>query len=310
MSNSASSMSSRPNQTSSAGLERYLICPSHGTSVPLGWSSLLVRSRVEPAVNEYLFLPGVPDPWFVVVVAGKRCVEVRRGERWRSARSVPGNVGVTSPGSVTEIRWFTEGDEPLRTLHVHVEAGIFRRFAMEVADRDPGSIELVDALAETDPLIEAIGKSLGRELETPSPAGPLFADGAAQVLAAHILRNYCAFPIAPTKRNSVFSARKLRQVRDYIEAHMDASVTLDDLAQVSGMSLYHFARSFKQATGETPHGFVTRLKLERAKRLLCETGMDMPQIARALGFSAAGHFASIFQKHIGMKPSTFREIGR
>jgi AraC family transcriptional regulator len=299
-----------PNLTSSAELERYLVCPSQRSSAELGWTSMVVRSRTEPAVNDYLLLPSVPDPWLVAVTAGSRHVEVRSGDRWRSARSVPGHVAVTSPGNMTEIRWRTEGSEPLRTVHMHVEAGVFRRFAMEAADCDPRRIEIVDALAETDPLVGEMGKSLERELMTPSPAGRLLADGAAQVLAAHVLRHYCAFPITATRQNNALSPRKLRRVKDYIEAHMQASVTLDDLAAVAGMSLYHFARSFKQATGETPHGFVTRLKLERAKRLLCETDLDMPRIARALGFSSPGYLASVFRKHIGMTPGVFRDLGK
>ena len=304
------STTSRPRRTSSAELERYLVCPSQRSSADLGWTSIVVRSRIEPAVNDYLFLPGVPDPWLVAVIAGTRHVEVRNGDHWRTARSVPGHVGVTSPGSATEIRWRTDSSEPLRTVHMHVEANVFSRFAMEAADCDPRRIEIVDTLAETDPLVGEIGKSLEHELAAPSPAGRLLADGAAQVLAAHLLRHYCAFPITATRRSNALSPRKLRQLNDYVEAHMEAPVTLDDLAAVVGMSLYHFARGFKRATGETPHGFVTRLKLERAKRLLCETDLDMPRIARALGFSSPGHLASVFQKHVGVKPSVFRDIGR
>jgi AraC family transcriptional regulator len=91
---------------------------------------------------------------------------------------------------------------------------------------------------------------------------------------------------------------------------MAAAVSLDDLAKAAGMSLFHFARSFKQATGETPHRFVTRLRLERAKRLLRESDKDLLQIARSIGFSSSTHLATVFARHVGTTPRAFRQLGR
>jgi AraC family transcriptional regulator len=302
--------STPPRQTSSAALERYLACPSQRSSVALGWESMIVRCRVEPPLNDYLFIPGTPDPWLVLVTSGRRRVEVRDGPRWRGTSSGRGQVAVTSPGTVTEIRWRTDIDSPFETVHIHLEAGLFHRFATEVADCDRRRVELIDALAEIDPLIEQVGTALARELQSPTMAGRLFRDAAAQLLTVHLLRHHCAFPIVPARSAGALSDRKLRQVRDYVEAHMDVQITLDHLAQVAGLSSYHFARMFKRASGETPHGFVRRLKLERAKRLLRESDWDVSRVARVLGFSSASHFSAMFQRHTGTTPTVFRSLGR
>jgi transcriptional regulator GlxA family with amidase domain len=64
------------------------------------------------------------------------------------------------------------------------------------------------------------------------------------------------------------SARKLQLVKDYIHAGLATRLTLEDLASGVHMSAYHFARTFKATTGQTPHAYVMRLRIERAQELL------------------------------------------
>jgi AraC family transcriptional regulator len=88
------------------------------------------------------------------------------------------------------------------------------------------------------------------------------------MLVAHLLRKYCAFPLALPNQQARLSARRLRLVEDYIQAEMASRLTLADMAASIHMSAYHFARMFKATTGQTPHAYVTRLRIERAQELL------------------------------------------
>jgi AraC family transcriptional regulator len=63
---------------------------------------------------------------------------------------------------------------------------------------------------------------------------------------------------------------------------------------------------FKAATGEAPHGFLQRRRMERAKRLLIETQMPVAELALACGFSSQSHFTVSFRKHVGLTPSKYR----
>jgi AraC family transcriptional regulator len=180
------------------------------------------------------------------------------------------------------------------------------RFAAETADCDPARVEVVDALAESDPLIEQVGLTLAHELSSPTPAGRLFADTAAQLLTAHLLRRHCAFPMHAGGPGVVLRPYHLRRIREYVDAHLATSITLDDLAAVTGLSPYYFARMFKRTTRETPHAFVMRLKVERAERLLCETDWPVARVARASGFVSASHFAAAFRRRKGTTPGEFR----
>jgi AraC family transcriptional regulator len=72
------------------------------------------------------------------------------------------------------------------------------------------------------------------------------------------------------------------------------------------MSRFHFTRLFKQTTGETPYQYVTRRRFEEAQRQLQETHASILDIALAVGFSSAAHFASQFKRQLGVTPSAFR----
>ena len=81
---------------------------------------------------------------------------------------------------------------------------------------------------------------------------------------------------------------------------------ISDLASVAGLSEFHFSRMFKAASGETPHGFVMRRRVERARQLLADTAQPMIDIALACGFSTQSHFAANFRKLSGVTPRRYR----
>jgi AraC family transcriptional regulator len=278
-------------------------------SVDDHWHPLLVRSRVEPDRQDYLFLPGTPDPWLVVMRTGTRSIEVKKSGRWYGGHSSTGQVAVTSPGSTTEVRWRNEGVDPIETLHICIDADFLTKMAAEVSDGSTQTPEVLNVLAQSDPVAAHVGATLHRELAGgPTTCTKLFVDGASQMLAAHILRHYCVTSIAGRTAVSTFSPRKFQKLREYIDENLAKPLGLDELAAELGMSTYHFARIFKRSFGETPHGYVTRIKMERAKTLLLEKQWTVQRIARRLGFSSASHFSVRFQQQVGLSPREFRRI--
>jgi AraC family transcriptional regulator len=297
-----------PCETTSAEMEHYLANSSIRTSVNVDWP-LLVRVRREPASARYIRIPGTPDPWLVVTTGGDwRKVEVRDGRSWRSASSGPGDLAITSPHRITEIRWASADGTPIETIHLCIAADLFYQFATEVADCDPRRIEVVDSFAQNDVLVQHVAMALARELEFPQTCSRLLADSAAGFLTAHILQHYAAFPIHAKHSIRPLSARSLRDLREYVDAHLSSPLTLDDLARVVHMSTFHFARLFRISTGETPHAFVTALRMERAKRLLRTTASPVAAVAQAVGFSNKSHFAAAFRRSVGLNPASFRAV--
>lgn len=99
----------------------------------------------------------------------------------------------------------------------------------------------------------------------------------------------------------------VRRINDFIEAHLDGELRLDDLAGVAGLSKHHFLRTFRQTTGQTPHQYVMSARIRRAKnKLAMAAGDSMTEIALACGFSNSQNFSTIFRKATGLTPTTFR----
>ncbi|WP_433323119.1 helix-turn-helix domain-containing protein [Spirillospora sp. CA-294931] len=83
-------------------------------------------------------------------------------------------------------------------------------------------------------------------------------------------------------------------------------LTLADIAAEVHLSVYHLVRVFKEATGVTPYRFLTRLRIEEAKRLLGGTDLAIAQIASRSGFASPGALSAAFLRHTGARPSVYR----
>ena len=123
---------------------------------------------------------------------------------------------------------------------------------------------------------------------------------------AHLLQYAARDSAAPTYRGGLGAAR-LRHVTEFIRAGLERDLTLVDLAQSVGLSTAHFAVMFRQSTGETPHQFVLRCRMERAKEMLRTEKARIVDVAVACGFKTQQHFARVFRQMCGATPREYRK---
>jgi AraC family transcriptional regulator len=88
---------------------------------------------------------------------------------------------------------------------------------------------------------------------------------------------------------------------------MEDDFSLDEMAQSVELSRAHFARMFRKSTGETPHQFVLRQRVERAKAMLCAPNGRILDVAVACGFKTQQHFARVFRSVCGVSPTEYRQ---
>jgi AraC-like DNA-binding protein len=101
----------------------------------------------------------------------------------------------------------------------------------------------------------------------------------------------------------------LRRVEEYVDAHLDAALDIDELAALVRMSPSHFTRSFNRSVGLTPHRYVIQCRVGKARELLTTTDLPLTEIALNIGFSDQSHFSRRFQEFVGMPPGAFRRAG-
>lgn len=104
--------------------------------------------------------------------------------------------------------------------------------------------------------------------------------------------------------------RALRRVHAYIEEHLGEPISLHQLAEIAGLSLYHFARAFKKSEGVPPHQLLLLSRVRRARELLANTERPLSEIALDVGFADQSHLARRFREHFGISPRSYRWLNR
>jgi transcriptional regulator GlxA family with amidase domain len=110
---------------------------------------------------------------------------------------------------------------------------------------------------------------------------------------------YCTLDVSP----------RIRRVQDFVEVNVGAALCLDDLAEVAGLSRYHFGRVFRDEVGQTPWAFVRETRVERAKELLAE-GHSPAEAAHEAGFFDQSHLTRVLRTIDGRTPGEVRDAGR
>jgi AraC-like DNA-binding protein len=119
------------------------------------------------------------------------------------------------------------------------------------------------------------------------------------------LVHYRSSPLAEHSRFGL-SGYALRKIEAYIDAHIDSTLDINELAGVVRMSCSHFTRSFYRTAGVTPHKFVVQCRVLRASKLLTTTDLPLTEIALSIGFSDQSHFSRRFSEIVGVPPGAFR----
>ena len=99
---------------------------------------------------------------------------------------------------------------------------------------------------------------------------------------------------------------RLKRVLQYIDDHLAAKITLQDLATVAGLSRMHFAAQFRTAMGLRPHQYLLKRRIERAEELLKRAEVSLVEVALTVGFQTQAHFTTVFKRFAGDTPYQWR----
>lgn len=163
-----------------------------------------------------------------------------------------------------------------------------------------------------DSLIETIARALLSEMECADQRGALFADAAAAALEAYLLRRYsraCDTKPASASRGAL-SADRLDRALTLIDERLSGELALSELAAAANLSLFHFARAFKAATGQAPHRYILERRVALARNLLTHDEPSLAEIATQCGFASQPHLTHVFKRATGLTPGAYRALAR
>lgn len=263
----------------------------------IAWRSLLVQCFDHvPAVDE-MALPATADLHLVLTTEGSAEMETRTSRGWRREQWVPGRVEMSVPAQQVLRRY--RAAAPLRTLQVHLPYRTVERIAEQLGGPAVDHERTAAAVATGDPVVE----HTMRALATARGEGDLYAESAAAFLAVHLLTR-------PGRRPGLgrpaSEDTRMRRAVEVMRERLAEPLTLAEIAAEVSLSVYHFIRVFKETTGETPHRFLTRVRVEEARRLLGNSDLSIAQVARRCGFATPGSFSTAFLRHTGLRPSAYR----
>lgn len=216
------------------------------------------------------------------------------GSRRQDFDAWPGDLAITSP----DVEMFSEsgnGGEYL-ALHVH-------RVAPGLKPETPLTVPRV--VFRGDRRAVRLGKQLRRSMLASHPQPQLIEEQAMKLLDHGL--SLLAFPRRP--RGGYDHDRPAHsRVLEYIDDAIDGPLSLDEIAQVAGMPVLRFLRSFSNAVGSTPHAYITERRMQHARVLLGATDSPIADIAAGCGFAHQSHLGAVLKDRLGLTPRQYRVL--
>jgi AraC family transcriptional regulator len=216
--------------------------------------------------------------------------------------SVSGDVAIYPAYASQQFRWHKEAE----FFNLFLEPPFLAQVGYDVFGCD--RLELIPQLATLlDPFIQQIGLALKTSLEIDGTNSNLYADSIAYALVVHLLCRYSTHsrPIKPIKGG--LTQQQWRQIANFMDTNLDQNLSLTELAAIVRLSPYHFAHLFKKTTNTSPHQYLVRCRIERAKQLMGMGNLSLATIAQAVGFASQGHFTYHFKRLVGVTPKVFSQ---
>ena len=189
----------------------------------------------------------------------------------------------------------------------HLQLVISDEALMAASDRARGEVELRAYSRFTDSRLGALVAAVHAEMDAGFPSGRLFLDSVEQAIALAQVNGHAVGHRPLQMYRGGITLARLRRIKELVHAKMEDDLSLDEMAQSVGLSTAHFARMFRKSTGETPHQFVLRQRLERAKGMLRASDARVLDVAVACGFKTQQHFAQVFRDVCGISPTEYRQ---
>ena len=274
------------------------------SSESLGWQPLLAEEFQQPPGGTDMLESYAGHSIALCLAPRPHRIHQVVGDRRYTGLYAKGDISIT-PANIPA-SYYTEGDD--HYFHVQFPTQFLKSVAQSAAELDPDRLELRNEFRIRNLQLEQVLQLLRAELHRGNcSVGQLYVESLANVLAVNLLREYSTAKPKVAVYEGGLGDRTIVQISDYIHAHLDQPIKLADLAEVAGISQFHFSCLFKQSMGMTPHQYLIQQRIEQAKQLLKGTKRAIAEIALECGFNSQSHFSKHVRDATGMTPNNYRK---
>jgi AraC family transcriptional regulator len=174
------------------------------------------------------------------------------------------------------------------------------------AHQAPRVAQLVWPHGEFDPVVLHLGRTLLSSLDHPQHASKIFVDHVLQALNCHFVCAYGGVATSSTQFRGGLSPWQMRRASEFLEAHLDGNIALQQVAKVCELSVSHFARAFKKTFRKPPHSWLTERRVDRATDLMINSYLPLADIAAQCGFGDQSALNRSFKRIHGVSPGIWR----
>ena len=187
--------------------------------------------------------------------------------------------------------------------HIAIKKEFFNKIATEAALGDTFEFKHIQGVYSTQ-LLDLIG-NFQREMMNHAETYPLMIKSICTQIVFQLIRD---LNCKSTADNIGRENKYINAAIEYMHKYYSSDISINDICSLIYLSPCHFKRVFKEYTGQTPYQFLMGIRIEKSKELLRKSEHSIEKVAGLCGFINAGHFSTVFKRHVNMSPTEFRRI--
>ena len=199
---------------------------------------------------------------------------------------------------------------PIDSVNFYIPRRSLDECTEEAEVRPINELRFTPGLGVNDRILAGLGLGLLPVFEAPEDVSQLFIDHYTRAIVAHVAHAFGGMQLGKAIWRRGLAPWQERRAKEFIDAHLDGDISVLQLATACRLSSSHFSRAFRQSTGMSPHQWLLRRRIEKAKALLRDPETSLASTAIAAGFANQSHFTRVFTRVVGFSPGRWRHANR
>ena len=198
---------------------------------------------------------------------------------------------------------------PIRFAHLYLTRSFLTGIASALPATEIDRLLRPDRVMYVDgEITDAIGLYVRRAFERDEPASKLEMESRANLIALRLLQR--RWTAGRGESGGEMAPWQVSRICRHLEQNLDRTVSLDELAQLVGLSVEHMCRTFRRSTGVPPLRWHIQKRMEVARTLLTESDASLTSIAQEVGYAGQSTFGAVFRAVVGVPPGRYRRRSR